>query len=154
MSPEYVCLSLCLSVCLSVCLCLSVHLTFSAGRAHSLEFWHGGQVEGYLGRVSRSRSWVKGQGHEVKKCSLSIDFWEHCLWVWLRRNSGIHSVSKETHHEIIGFPWNPGSRSGDPGRVVFYHGNLKQVAKNPIQKCQMVLKISWKVQGYVMIWNS
>ncbi len=42
----------------------------------------------------------------------------------------IHSVSKETHHKFIDFRWNPGSRSGDPGRVVFYHKNLKQVAKN------------------------
>ncbi len=29
------------------------------------------------------------------------------------------------HHEIIGFPRNPVSRSGDPGRVIFYHENLK-----------------------------
>ncbi len=50
----------------------------------------------------------------------------------------IHSVSKEMHHKLIGFPWNPGSRLGDPYRVAFYHENLKQVAK------------SWKIQGYVM----
>ncbi len=32
----------------------------------------------------------------------------------------LHSVSKETHHKFIGFPCDPGSRSGDSGRVVFY----------------------------------
>ncbi len=32
----------------------------------------------------------------------------------------IHSVSKEMHHKFIGFPCDPGSRSGDPDRVVFY----------------------------------
>ncbi len=31
----------------------------------------------------------------------------------------IHSVSKETHHEFLGFPCDPGSRSSDPGRVIF-----------------------------------
>ncbi len=66
----------------------------------------------------------------------------------------LHSVSKETHHKFIGFTCDPGSRSGDPSRVIFYHANLKQVAKNPIQKCQMVLPISWKVQEYVVFWNS
>ncbi len=29
----------------------------------------------------------------------------------------IHSVSKEMHHEFIGFRCDPGSRSSDPGRV-------------------------------------
>ena len=44
----------------------------------------------------------------------------------------LHSVSKETHHEFIDFPCDPGSRSGAPGRVIYDHENLKQVAKNPI----------------------
>ena len=66
----------------------------------------------------------------------------------------IHSVSKETHHEFLGFHCDPGSRSSDPGRVIFDHGNLKQVAKKPVQKCQVVLSISLKVQGYVMFWIS
>ncbi len=69
------------------------------------------------------------------------------------KHSYLHSVSKETHHKFIGFPWNPESRSGDPDRVVFYHDNLKQVTKNPIQKCQTVLPISCKVQGCVMFLN-
>ena len=50
---------------------------------------------------------------------------------FIYKGGDIHSVSKEAHHKFIGFPWNPGSRSGDPGRVVFYHENLKQFAKNP-----------------------
>ncbi len=33
----------------------------------------------------------------------------------------VHSVSKETHHEFIGFPCDLGSRSSDPGRVIFDH---------------------------------
>ncbi len=51
----------------------------------------------------------------------------------------IHSVSKETHNQFFGFPCVPGSRSSDFGRIIFDHGNLKQVTKNSIQKCQMVL---------------
>ena len=54
----------------------------------------------------------------------------------------------------IDFRPDPGSRSSDPDRVTFDHENFEQVAKNPIQKCQMVLSISWKLQGYVMFWNS
>ncbi len=54
----------------------------------------------------------------------------------------LHSVSKETHHEFLCFPSDPGSRSSDLGQVIFDHRNLKQVAKNPVQKCQMVPLIS------------
>ena len=45
---------------------------------YGLEFWHGSQMEEYLGQVCRSRSYVNGQGREVKKCTLghSVDFWE------------------------------------------------------------------------------
>ena len=71
----------------------------------------------------------------------------------LKMKVKIHSVPKETHHKFIGFPWKPWSRSCDLGRVVFYHENLEQVPKYPIQICQTVLPISWKVQGYVMFWN-
>ena len=70
----------------------------------------------------------------------------HLMW--------LHSLSKETHHEFLDFPCDPGSSSSHPGQVIFDHRNLKQVAKNPVQKCQMVLAISWKVQGYVIFWNS
>ncbi len=47
---------------------------------YRLEFWDGGQAEGYLGQVSRSRSKVKDQGHKVKKCQMGhyIDFLEPC----------------------------------------------------------------------------
>ena len=41
----------------------------------------------------------------------------------------LHSVSKETHNKFIGSPCDPGSMSGDPRRVIFFHENLKQVAK-------------------------
>ena len=54
----------------------------------------------------------------------------------------LYTQSKKTHHKFIGFPCDPGSRSDDPDRVIFYHRNLKQVAKNPIQKYQMVLLTS------------
>ncbi len=36
------------------------------------------------------------------------------------------------HHEIIGFPWNPGSSSGDPGGVIFYHENLNSGQKRKL----------------------
>ncbi len=42
-----------------------------------------------------------------------------------RYNNYVHSVSKETHHEFIGFPCDPGSRSSDPGQVIFDHWDLK-----------------------------
>ncbi len=35
-----------------------------------LEFWHGVQVEVYVGQVCRSRSSGKGQGHKVKNMDL------------------------------------------------------------------------------------
>ncbi len=34
--------------------CLSVCLPHSTGRTNGLEFWRGGQVDGYLGQVCRS----------------------------------------------------------------------------------------------------
>ncbi len=56
----------------SICVCVT---TLTSGQTHRLEFWHGSQVEVYLGEVCRSRSQVKGQGQEVKRCSFlgSID---------------------------------------------------------------------------------
>ena len=54
----------------------------------------------------------------------------------------VHSVSKEMHHEFIDFPCDPGSESGDPGRVIRYYENLKLVAKNWIKKSQTVLPMS------------
>ena len=54
-------------------------------------------------------------------------------------NVDLHSVSKETHHEFTCFPCDAGSSSSDPGGVTFDHAYLKKVAKDPIQKCQMVL---------------
>ncbi len=47
-------------VCVSVC--LSVSLSRPNGRTYRLEFQHGGQVEGYLGQVNRSKvkvTWSK-----------------------------------------------------------------------------------------------
>ena len=63
---------------LCVCVRLSVSLSQPNGQTNGLEFWHGGQVKGYLGQVIRSRSQVKGQGHWVKRCSFGcfIDFSE------------------------------------------------------------------------------
>ena len=49
-----------------------------------------------------------------------------------RGQEALHSVSKETHHEFIGFPCDPGSRSSDPGRVIFddcCHGALAYLHK-------------------------
>ncbi len=44
-------------VCVSVCPCVRVlPLSQPNGQTYRLEFWHGGQVEGYLGQVHRSRS--------------------------------------------------------------------------------------------------
>ena len=42
------------SVCLSVS--VSDSLSWANGRTYGLEFWRGGQVKGYLGQVTRSRS--------------------------------------------------------------------------------------------------
>ena len=39
-----------------VCVCLSVSLSWPNGQTYRPEFWHEGQVGGYLGQVSRSRS--------------------------------------------------------------------------------------------------
>ncbi len=47
-------LSLSLRVC--VCVCVSISLSRPNERTSRLEFWHGGQVEGYLVRFYRSRS--------------------------------------------------------------------------------------------------
>ena len=78
-------------VCLSVC--PSVHLAIPAKQTDT-ETWILAWMSS--GTISRSSSWVKvkGQGHEVKKCSLgcSIYFWEPCLWTCKRRNSGIWLV--------------------------------------------------------------
>ncbi len=50
------------------------------------ELWHRGQFKGYLGHVSRSRSQVKDQGHQVKKAFLFISMLDvslpsegHCM---------------------------------------------------------------------------
>ncbi len=47
---------LALCVCVCVCVCVSVSLSRKNEGTYRLEFWHGGQVEGYLGQVHRSRS--------------------------------------------------------------------------------------------------
>ncbi len=49
-----------------LCVCVSVSLSRPNEQTYRLEFWHVGQVEGYLSQVWRSRSKVKGQGHQVK----------------------------------------------------------------------------------------
>ena len=63
-------------VCVSLSVCVSVRPSHSAGwtdRYNDLNLnWHGGQVGGYLVQVRRSRSYVKGQGHQVKKCFMVI----------------------------------------------------------------------------------
>ncbi len=55
--------------CLDI-VCLSVCPFCYPDRTDRLEFWHWGQVKGYLGQFCRSMSYVKGQGHGIKKCSL------------------------------------------------------------------------------------
>ena len=59
----------------------------------------------------------------------------------------IHSVSKEMHHEFISFPCDPGSRSDDPGRVIYDNGNLKQVAKNPFKNVKWFSRYLEKSKG-------
>ncbi len=55
-------------VCVSVCVCVCLlPLSCLNRQTYRPEFWYVGQVEGYLGQVHRSRSKVKGQGHQVKK---------------------------------------------------------------------------------------
>ena len=44
-----------LTSCVCVCVCASVSLSWVDGQTYGLEFWHGGQVEGYLGQVRRSK---------------------------------------------------------------------------------------------------
>ena len=50
-----------------------------------------------------------------------MDTSEEPVWIpsVIQRITMLHSVSKETHHEFIGFPCDPRSRSSDPGRVIF-----------------------------------
>ena len=52
-------------VCVSVCVLPPSQLN---GQIYGHDFWCVCQVEEYLGQVQRSRSKVKGQGHQVKKC--------------------------------------------------------------------------------------
>ncbi len=59
--------------------------------------------------------------------SISPGIQVHLIFGPQSRNA-VHSVSKETHHEFLGFPCDPGSNSSDPGWVIFDHRNLKQVA--------------------------
>ncbi len=61
----------CVSVSVSVCV---LPLSRPNRQTYRLDFWHGGQVEGYLGQVGRARS--QGQ-----KCSFRpfIDFLQPCL---------------------------------------------------------------------------
>ena len=63
-------------VCVSVC--PSVHPSVSLfqlnAQTYGLEFWHGGQVEGYLGQGHRSKVNVTRSIHVSVHCA--IDFWE------------------------------------------------------------------------------
>ena len=71
-------LTSCVCLCVCVCVCL-LPLQRANRQTDSLDFWHGGQVEEYLGQVCRSRSQVKGQGHEVKK-TFQWDFQKNGSW--------------------------------------------------------------------------
>ncbi len=42
-------------------------------------------------------------------------------------------ISKETRHYFTGFPFDPGSRSSDPGIVIFGHKNFEQVPKTSMK---------------------
>ena len=93
--------------------------------------------------------------HRTFVRQLYYEFEKHLTfdrYVW-KQFIFIHSVSKEMHHKFIGFPWNPGSRSGDPGRVVYstkfiyLHSSAKEtqlsmvhfIFKIYIQDCQRFL---------------
>ena len=54
-------------ICLCVCLSICRHSPGQTDRHTDLYFMHVGQVEEYLSQAHRSRSLVKGQGHEAKK---------------------------------------------------------------------------------------
>ena len=82
-------------VCPSVGLCPSVSLSRPNRQAHRLEFWHGGQVEGYLGQVNRSRSRVKVTRSKNVHWDVPLtwgpclDWWTWWIWTCKRGNSGI-----------------------------------------------------------------
>ena len=58
-------------IVLTSCVCLSVSLSQPNRRTYRLEFWHGGQVEGYLGQGHRSRS--QGQKMFIGMFHLTFD---------------------------------------------------------------------------------
>ncbi len=60
-------------VCVSVC--PSVSLSRLNGQTYKLEFWHGHQVEEYLGQGHRSKVKVT-RSKNVPWCVCSIDLWE------------------------------------------------------------------------------
>ncbi len=59
-------------MCECVCVCLSVLLSIPKGPTYGPKFLHEGQSRGYPGQVCNSESWVKGQGHQVKKKRFSL----------------------------------------------------------------------------------
>ncbi len=93
------------SLCVSVC--ASVSLSWANGQTYGLEFWHGGQVEGYLGQGQRSRSWSQkmfnGAFHwllkvlnlsmDLPKKKLSYKTWHYKLYSDLFVTLLSHSVS-------------------------------------------------------------
>ena len=68
-----------------VCVCV-LPLSRLNGQTYRPDFWCVCLVEGYLGQVRRSRSKVKGQGHEVKKCFRGV-----CGLMELDGKMGLHS---------------------------------------------------------------
>ncbi len=51
----------------SVCVCPFVSISWGSGQIYGPEILHKGEVEGYLGQINRLGSYIKSDGHEVKK---------------------------------------------------------------------------------------
>ncbi len=54
-----------------------------------------------------------------------------------------HSATIQMHHEFIGFLCNPGSKSSDPGRVMFDHGEKNRSQKIPYKNVKW---FSWYLE--------
>ncbi len=61
--------------------------------------------------------------------------WENVsqtLYTTVSTKRNMHSVSRETHRKFIGFTCDPGSRSSNPGWIIFDHQNYPEHRQNKI----------------------
>ncbi len=78
-------------------LCMSVSLSRLNWQTYGPDFWHVGQVKGYLGQVWKSRSEVKVTSPKsffpwVFQCILLAQIWDH-WWICWGSTSGIQLVA-------------------------------------------------------------